>query len=144
MLPAITVDGIIYSHIKEGSYNGDQFMEWLDGLLRVMNPYPARHSVLILDNCRIHHVEGVEERCEERWDSSFTIQQQQPSLILSLFSFPVGLGWFTFRHIPPISILLRSVVERGDPTEPFLYLYNALELVPLSHCQKWFHDSGYV
>lgn len=66
MLPAITVDGIIYSHIKEGSYNGDQFMEWLDSLLRVMNPYPARHSVLILDNCRIHHVEGVEERCEER------------------------------------------------------------------------------
>lgn len=66
ILPAITVDGIIYSHIKEGSYNGDQFMEWLDGLLQVMNPYPAPRSVLILDNCRIHHVEGVEERCEER------------------------------------------------------------------------------
>ena len=73
MLPAITVDGIIYSHIKEGSYNGDQFMEWLDGLLHVMNPYPARHSVLILDNCRIHHVEGVEERCEERY---YFIQQR--------------------------------------------------------------------
>lgn len=60
------MDGIIYSHIKEGSYNGDQFLEWLDGLLDVMNPYPAIHSVLVLDNCRIHHVEGVEERCEER------------------------------------------------------------------------------
>ena len=67
ILPAITVDGIIYSHIKEGSYNGDQFLEWLDGLLHVMNPYPAPHSVLILDNCRIHHVEGVEEICEDRY-----------------------------------------------------------------------------
>ena len=135
MLPAITVDGIIYSHIKEGSYNGDQFMEWLDGLLRVMNPYPARHSVLILDNCRIHHVEGVEERCEERWDS-FTIQQQWPSLILSLFSFPVGLGWFTFRHIPPISILLRSVFLSSRPIFGEMEMYFVIllnEVTQLSH-----------
>lgn len=66
MLPALTVDGIIYSHIKEGAYNGDQFITWLEGLLEVMNPYPAPHSVLILDNCRIHHVEGVEELCTNR------------------------------------------------------------------------------
>jgi hypothetical protein len=38
----------------------------LEGLLGVMNPYPAPHSVLILDNCRIHHVEGVEELCTNR------------------------------------------------------------------------------
>jgi transposase len=66
MLPALSVDGIIYSHIKEGSYNGDQFLLWLQGLLAIMNPYPAPKSVLVLDNCRIHHVEGVEELCEER------------------------------------------------------------------------------
>lgn len=65
MLLVLSVD-IIYSHSKIGSYNGDQFMEWLEGLLSVMNPYPAPHSVLILDNCRIHHVPGVEELCEER------------------------------------------------------------------------------
>ncbi|KAJ7753622.1 hypothetical protein DFH07DRAFT_744261, partial [Mycena maculata] len=54
---------IIYSHIKEGGYNGDQFMLWLEGLLAIMNPYPAPQSILILDNCRIHHVKGVEEMC---------------------------------------------------------------------------------
>lgn len=66
MLPAITTDGIIYSHIKVGSYNGDQFMDWLEGLLQVMNPYPAPKSILVMDNCRIHHVEGVEEMCAHR------------------------------------------------------------------------------
>ena len=66
MLPAITTDGIIYSHIKTGSYNGEQFLDWLEGLLEAMNPYPARHTVLILDNCCIHHVEGVEEMCDDR------------------------------------------------------------------------------
>jgi hypothetical protein len=56
MLPALTM----------GGYNGDQFIEWLEGLLQIMNPYPAPNSVLILDNYRIHHVEGVEELCEAR------------------------------------------------------------------------------
>jgi hypothetical protein len=55
------VDGLIHTHVKAGRYNGKQFMEWLERLLEVMNPYPAPQSVLILDNCRIHHVEGVEE-----------------------------------------------------------------------------------
>jgi hypothetical protein len=56
------LNGIIYSHIKVGSYNGDQFIEYLDGLLTIMNSYPGPNSVLVLDNCQIHHVAGVEER----------------------------------------------------------------------------------
>lgn len=67
LLPAITMNGIIYSDIKKGGYNGEEFLEWLTGLLPHMNPYPAPNSVLILDNCRIHHVPGVEELCEERY-----------------------------------------------------------------------------
>jgi hypothetical protein len=61
------MNGVIYSHIKKGAYNGNKFIEWLAGLLEIMNPYPAPNSVLILDNCRIHHVEGVEELCVEQY-----------------------------------------------------------------------------
>jgi hypothetical protein len=64
LLPAITVDGIIYSHIKVGGYNSDEFLEYLDGLTAQMNPYPQPHSILIIDNCQTHHVDGVEELCE--------------------------------------------------------------------------------
>jgi hypothetical protein len=49
-----------------GGYNGEEFSQWLDGLLAIMNPYPARNSVLVLDNCRIHHVEGIEDKCNAR------------------------------------------------------------------------------
>jgi hypothetical protein len=66
LLPAITVDGLIYSHIKVGGYNGEEFLEYLEGLMDQMNPYPAPRSVLVIDNCWIHHVFGVEELCEER------------------------------------------------------------------------------
>jgi transposase len=70
LLPAITVDGLIYTHVKIGGYNGEQFVDWLEGLLEVMNPYPAPRSVLIIDNCRIHHVEEVEEMCNAKSVSS--------------------------------------------------------------------------
>jgi hypothetical protein len=66
LLPALTINGLIYSHVKVGGYNGEEFKQWLESLLEIMNPYPAPHSVLILDNCRIHHVPGIEEMCEER------------------------------------------------------------------------------
>lgn len=67
MLPAVTTKGIIFSDVKQGGYNGDEFQDYLYGLLEVMNPYPLPHSVLVMDNCRIHHVEGVEEMCEARY-----------------------------------------------------------------------------
>ncbi|KAL6303493.1 hypothetical protein BKA93DRAFT_715925, partial [Sparassis latifolia] len=62
----ITLDGIIFSHIKVGGYNGEQFIEYIQGLLEVMNPYPGPQSMLVMDNCRIHHVVSVEELCEAR------------------------------------------------------------------------------
>ncbi|KAF8592791.1 hypothetical protein K439DRAFT_1324185, partial [Ramaria rubella] len=66
VLPALTLDGIIYHHIVKGSFDGDLFQEYLQGLLKFMNPYPLKNSVLIMDNCSIHHVEGVAELCQER------------------------------------------------------------------------------
>src|ERR1700683_1523345 len=67
LLPTITVDGLIYSHIKVGGYNGAEFLEYLFGLTAQMNLYPAPCSVLVIDNCRIHHVFGVEELCATQY-----------------------------------------------------------------------------
>lgn len=105
MLLAITTSGIIYSHIKTGSYNGEQFLDWLEGLLQVMNPYPAPHSVLILDNCRMHHVEGVAEMCKER-----------------------GINWFIFRHIHLTSTLLKSVSPLSSTTSAAMEKHSVLRL----------------
>ncbi|KIO06805.1 hypothetical protein M404DRAFT_81838, partial [Pisolithus tinctorius Marx 270] len=63
----LMTSGIIYSHIKVGVYNGNHFLNYLRGLLDIMNPYLAPHCVLVMDNCRIHQVDGVEELCQERY-----------------------------------------------------------------------------
>ncbi|KAF8573207.1 hypothetical protein K439DRAFT_1376100, partial [Ramaria rubella] len=66
VLPAMSLDGIIYNHIVCSSFNGNLFQDFLVGLLKVRNPYPQKTSVLMMDNCSIHHVEGVAELCEGR------------------------------------------------------------------------------
>ena len=160
MLPAITTEGIIYSHIKTGSYNGDQFIQWLEGLLRVMNPYPGPRSVLVLDNCRIHHVEGVQELCEER----HVYHSCRSRLIAYIFYASQSRG-VRLIYLPPYSPDLnpieecfswvkkyierhgqrfRDVVELGDEADPYLFLYHVLDQVPISACQAWFQHSGYI
>ena len=39
----------------EGSYNAALFTEFIETLLEHMNPFPGSNSVIVMDNCRIHH-----------------------------------------------------------------------------------------
>ena len=63
----ITVDGILHMQIICGSFKGETFMMWLKDVLEQMNPYLKPKSVLVVDDCAIHHVEGIQEMCDERY-----------------------------------------------------------------------------
>ena len=67
MLPALSLEGVIYSDIVKGSYDGEKFVRFVDELTSVMNPYPGKNSVLVMYNCRIHHVPEVEEVCAAKY-----------------------------------------------------------------------------
>jgi len=67
VLPGITLTGIIWMSVVLGAFNGSTFLDFVDGLLEQMNPYPQPKSVLVMDNCSIHHVEGVAERCAQKY-----------------------------------------------------------------------------
>jgi len=46
--------------LATGSINADKFMDFIRGrLIPNMQPFPAKHSILILDNCSIHHAHDV-------------------------------------------------------------------------------------
>ncbi|KAF8289104.1 hypothetical protein DL93DRAFT_2069241 [Clavulina sp. PMI_390] len=66
ILPAISLDGILHIQIVKGSFDGPTFCSFVERLLRCMNPFPGRNSVLVVDNCSIHHVEAVSALCEAR------------------------------------------------------------------------------
>jgi len=60
------MDGIIYSEVIPGSYDGPAFISFIEHLLPRMNPWPGPQSVLVMDNCAIHHIEEIEPLCTER------------------------------------------------------------------------------
>ncbi|KAF9780466.1 hypothetical protein BJ322DRAFT_1011813 [Thelephora terrestris] len=59
-------EGLVYTKIIVGPYDGDSFVRYIENLVEHMNPYPAPKSILLMDNCSIHHVEGVSELCSAR------------------------------------------------------------------------------
>ena len=67
LLPVLTQDGIIYSTINIGSFDGNAFMEYLGGILEEMNLYPGPRSILVLDNCAIYNIQGVEDLFTEQY-----------------------------------------------------------------------------
>lgn len=53
--------------IVEGSFTGESFLNFVLNLLERMQLFPARNSVLVMDNCVIHKVEGIRELVEGRF-----------------------------------------------------------------------------
>lgn len=65
VLPAASLSGLLTQTVRVGSIKSVDFAGFLERfLLPMMNPYPERNSVLIMDNARIHHTRRVDELCE--------------------------------------------------------------------------------
>ena len=54
MLPALSTEGIIWAKIVEGSFTKPLFQGFIAELLERMQPFPAKNSVIVMDNARIH------------------------------------------------------------------------------------------
>lgn len=66
MLPALSLDGILHLDVLDRSYTSQLFNEFVDGLLDNMNPFPARNSVLVMDNASIHKSLLLQQMVEAR------------------------------------------------------------------------------
>jgi DDE superfamily endonuclease len=68
VLPAISfIDGIIHCKIVEGSFCTETFQQFIEGLLKFMEPYPGPNSVIVMDNCQIHKHPDIVEMIESRF-----------------------------------------------------------------------------
>ena len=49
------------------SFSGEEFTDFVNGVLDRMHPWPLPNSVLVMDNASIHKVPGLREMIEERF-----------------------------------------------------------------------------
>ncbi|EJU00105.1 hypothetical protein DACRYDRAFT_54800, partial [Dacryopinax primogenitus] len=57
----LSIEGTIWLKIVKGSFDAIMFAEFVNGLLKNMNLYPGKESVLMMDNCHIHQSELIWE-----------------------------------------------------------------------------------
>ncbi|KAE9390031.1 hypothetical protein BT96DRAFT_749556, partial [Gymnopus androsaceus JB14] len=59
---AMSLKGYIATQVVEGSFDTSEYVSFLlDDVAPQMKPYPDEQSVLVMDNCRIHHSEVLKE-----------------------------------------------------------------------------------
>ncbi|KAJ4467503.1 hypothetical protein C8R41DRAFT_741756, partial [Lentinula lateritia] len=55
LVAAMSLEGYIAVWVIEGSLDSFEFFDFIINELPQMKPFPDQHSVLVMDNCRIHH-----------------------------------------------------------------------------------------
>ena len=85
----------MHLEVLDHPFSGDEFINFIEGVLDQMQPWPLPNSVLAMDNASIHKVHGIREMVEERC-VTFTVIAF-PLLII----FSVACGCFTYHPIPP-------------------------------------------
>ena len=58
-MPALSLDGMIWAKVVEGSFTAELFKEFIAELLTCMQPFPAKNSVIVMDNAHIHKTEDI-------------------------------------------------------------------------------------
>ena len=98
ILPILTIDGIVTHDIIPGSVTAERFLQFLQDLvIPLTNPYPGPQSVLILNNCNIHHSEKICALIEDKSKCKLVfLPPYSPNLNLieqAFFSIKAYLHW---------------------------------------------------
>jgi len=130
ILPILTLDGIIAYDIIEGSVTSDRFVRFLkEMVIPLTNPYPGPRSVLILDNCRIHHSEEVRHLVEDMAKCKLIfLPPYSPDYNPIEQAFSCIKAW-----------LRRHTLESG-----VFSIVKALQVVTPQKALGWFCASGYM
>ena len=132
----LTSSGIIASKIAQTTMNGETFFDFARGsLLPMMQPFDGRspHSILIMDNCSIHHVAEVKNLFQQAGIVVLFLPPYSPDLnpVEEAFS-------YVKNYLRKHDQLLQAI---PDPTD---VIQAALDSITPEHCNGWINHSGYT
>jgi len=133
-MAALSSRGVLDVKLTSSNVNGDIFCQWIKGnLIPYMLTYDGLNllSILLMDNCSVHHVDSVKEALRE-----------------------VGI---LVRYLPPYSpdfnpceesfsfvkAFLKDHEELMDLVDPSTLIQAAFDNITVHHCNAWISDCGY-
>ena len=55
----MSLDGILHLEVQDHPFSGEEFGNFIEGVLDRMQPWPLPNSMLVMDNASIHKVSGI-------------------------------------------------------------------------------------
>ena len=132
-MAAMTCEGMLEYDLTTGTVNADKFIDFIRGhLIPNMQPFPAKHSILILDNCAIHHSHDVKTLLNSFGIPVFFLPPYSPDYnpIEELFSY---VKYYLKAH--------DDIIQAID--NPLPIIHSAFRSVSKSQCEGWIAHSGY-
>lgn len=132
-IAAMSSDGLLTYEILSATTNGEKFFDFVRGyLIPNMQPFPAPGSILIMDNCSIHHVDEVQEILHRAGILVIYLPPYSPDLnpAEEMFSF---VKYYLKDH----DDILQCTNDSID------IIKSAFDSVTVDQCSNWIIYSGY-
>ena len=130
---AMSSDGVLAHELHTGSTDSKIFIDFIRGsLIPSMRPFPDKHSIIIMDNCTIHHSQELKDLVESVGILLLYLPPYSPdyNLIEELFSY---LKYYLKKYEDLIQAL---------PT-PVTIIETALDSITISKCNGWIDGCHY-
>ena len=134
-IAAISTNGLLAYDLVKGCVNGQTFLEFVQGKhLPEMQPYDgeSHHSIVVMDNCSIHHVQPVLETLKDMGILVLFLPPYSPDMnpIEEMFSY---IKYYLKDH--------DHVLQAVD--DPLPILEAGFDSVSKRSCIQWIKHAGY-
>ena len=134
-IAALSTDGVVAIEITKGTLDGEKFADFVRGkLIPEMLPFDGENcrSIVVLDNCSIHHVSEVEDLFKQAGILVLFLAPYSPDLnpAEELFSY---IKYYLKAHDEVLQVM----------DDPVPLIQGAFESVTADMCTSWIRHSGY-
>ena len=127
ILSSVRLDGSVAFTTYSGGTTGDKFLQYLkETLIPTLHPW----DIVVMDNLRTHHIEGVRRLLSESQIMLMYLPAYSPDLN------PIEMMW------SKVKAILRKAKERTEETL-IAAIEQAMKEVTPEDCRGWFHKAGY-
>jgi len=136
IIAALTTEGVVSTEIIKGTVDGNKFTDFIQGkIIPEMMPFDGENSksVVILDNCSIHHVLEVETSLKQAGILVYYLPPYSPDLnpAEELFSY---FKYYLKQHDEVLQCM----------EDPVPLIQDAFDSVTPEKCLGWIKHSGYM